>query len=169
VYDRLGAAERDLARLKQTDQSLLHAVDELWFREVQVETQVGNLAAELRGISTTQASVPADGRTVVIYGNGSGFTVAATLTTISAVGSGDVSIVTRRIARPSDRLHKPDPSSGPGGALPPDFESTEALDISAVGARRQIVVPCGYEIAARGNGMSARVGILAKYGAPCVQ
>jgi len=165
VYDRLDAAERDLARSKQTEQSLLSAVDQLWDREVQLEGRVSRLSAELRGVSTTQASVPADGRVVVIYGNGSGMLAAATLTTLSTQGPGKVSIFTRRIVRPSDRLHNANNTS----SLPPDFEATEPLDVSAAGARRQLVIGCGYEVAAKGEGATARIGILVKYGQPCAQ
>lgn len=169
VYSRLDAAEQDIVRMKQVDQSLLLALDELWGREVQLETQVGHLAADLRGVSTTQASIPGDGHVVVIYGNGSGFMATVTLTTLSVSGAGVVSMFTRRIAQPSDRLRNPAPSPGSSGALPPDFESTEPLDMSAVGARRQIVVPCGKEVAAQGKGMAARVGVLIKYGTACGQ
>ena len=130
-------------------------------RQLAAVTQhVDRLQQELDGVSRTQAVVPPSASRSVIFGNQSGHRAELTITNLTPGASG-LSVKVSRIARPSDQV---DVRGNPvTSALPRDFETTEWLDISSQGSRRQVVVPCGVEVSARNGSVSATIALLIKY------
>ena len=76
----------------------------------------------------------------------------------------------KRVAKPSDdhggAPGAPTSPGGPGAAapLPKDEELTNWLSLAGHGARRQLVVPCGFELDGRAENV-AKVDLLIKYSA----
>ncbi|SIR24770.1 hypothetical protein [Bosea sp. (in: a-proteobacteria)] len=131
----------------------LHSADrniERQARDIQrVRGRMAALQQELDGVSRLRVVVPA-GREVAIYGNQSGHNTLVSV--LNASGAQGLQIKTQRIPKPSDTGTAP---------LPEDFEKTNWLDLSARGSRRQLAVPCGFELRAK-SPLPASIAVLVK-------
>jgi hypothetical protein len=115
----------------------------------------------LQGYSVTELPVPSGATDAAIFGNQSGHNAVITITNTGQQAEFlDVKI--RRISRPSDRQVEPT-TGAPRTNLPVDFERTEWLSIATRGARRQLVVPCSFEVIARNGSTKSKVSLLIKY------
>jgi hypothetical protein len=141
--DRIVALEKNDALLREQQQSANHSINEL-------KGNVERLRAETRGIGLRTVVVEPTNSMVTVFGNQAGHNAKVTMTNR---GIGDRSAVvmvqTVRISRPGDRLPR-DPNL-PHVDPPIDTRTTEELDLSSVGASRQLMVPCGYQVLARAS------------------
>lgn len=141
--DRIVALEKNDALLREQQQSASLSISDL-------KGNLERLRAETRGMGLRTVIVEPTNSMVTVFGNQSGHNAKVTM---SNRGVGDRSTVvmvqTVRISRPSDRL--PQDPNLPRVDAPIDTRTTEELDLSSVGASRQFMVPCGYQVLARAS------------------
>lgn len=144
--DRIVALEKNDALLREQQQSTGISINDL-------KGNIERLRAETRGIGLRTVIVEPTGSMVTVFGNQSGHNAKVSMTN-RGVGdrSAVVMVQTVRISRPSDRL--PQDPNLPRTDDSTDTRLTEELDLSSVGASRQLLVPCGVQVLARA---SARV------------
>lgn len=141
--DRIVALEKSEALLREQQQSAGLSISDL-------DRRLEALRAETRGMGLRTVIVEPTGSMTTVFGNQSGHNARVTVTNRGITGRSALVVVqTVRIRRPSDRIPQ-DPS------LPPiddstDTRLTEELDLSSIGASRQLVVPCGAQIQARAS------------------
>jgi hypothetical protein len=115
----------------------------------------------LQGYSVSELTIPSGAADAAIFGNQSGHNAVLTVTNTGQQAQFlDVKI--RRISRPSDQPLQPKEGT-PRTNLPVDFERTEWLSIATRGARRQLVVPCSFEVIAKNGNTKSKVSLLIKY------
>lgn len=133
-----------------------------------VEESLNELRREVKGIGLLQVLVPNNDRYNPVYGNHSGYNADVTVTNRGRGGNSSmVSIMARRTKKPSEKKANIDGTSevenSANISLPIDYEMTLPLDMSAKGARRQVVVPCGYELMAQVAPYPVMLDIRIKY------
>ena len=131
-------------------------------RDTRLQEDLVQLKNRLEGVSSATIRVPAGDVPAAIFGNHSGQNATATITHRADDFKGPgTAIRIVRVNRPRDAaLPPPSPV-----ASAPDFagiESTAWLELSPAGSRRQMVVPCGYQLEAR-SASGATIDLLIKY------
>lgn len=166
---RLDELDLRVAGLSQDNAAVSADVHAESVRQRQTADRLARLETELRGFSTARVAIEPGGDPVRIFVNQSGLNAKITVTNVGASVQ-DLELQTRRIQKPSDPVEPPPNAPAKGTELPVDFEETKWISLKASGARSQLVVPCGAELAGRATGARATVALLIKFEpGPCLQ
>jgi uncharacterized coiled-coil protein SlyX len=123
---------------------------------------------EVSGVGSRSVTIPGTGEFRTVFGNSSGHNALVYVTNVGLPGSTGLEIFVRRIKKPVSTHNDSPPSAVPPTSLPPEFETTEKLELDAPGGTRTLPVPCGFELLAGNAAAPAQVDVLIYYReAPC--
>lgn len=169
IYTSVGVVEFGLKQegneRKEVDNSIEGRIsEEAKAREKSADgarTEIAAIRNRLEGASAATISVISGDLPVTIYGNHSGHNSATTVTNRGPENGSSTSIRIVRVKRPSEPSAASAASSSPAS----DFTGTETttwLSLSPIGSRREVVVPCGYQLEARST-KGAMIDIVMRY------
>lgn len=183
LYRRLDEAESNIKTLNYQDQKNAEVVsghtklinentDSIGLNAERIESErkrIDLLEKEFYGLTAFSASSPGMSKIIPIFANQKGKNANISISNRSKASDTGLEVMIRRIAKPGEEdLSAEPPQSSPGHSLPPNFERTKWLGLSSYGSRRDMVLPCGYELVARSLKYINRINIIVKYEAkPC--
>lgn len=182
VFDRINELESFRAVTENHLKVIDDQVGKLQERVTQDEENIEDLSRSLEGLrrnlegwSKTTTTIPKGTSYRLIFGNSSGHHAKTTITNRGLVGGetgiSSAFIIVRRITKPADPEKKDVTGAGINSSqpLPVNFITTKPLLLDALGAQRQMRVPCGYELVGMSADKPLVISVLIEYEAPeCV-